>query len=609
MVASAHPPPPPPPAPPPSTEPTIKVKITDKNKIAGGFNKFYATVGTKLADKIREQNASLGAPFDYTTHVKKAAGNFRFQKVDTDTILEIVQNLKNKSSTGTDGISNVLLKVIAPYIIKPLYKMFNRSLREGSVPNAFKTAKIIPLYKGRESGTQHEYTNYRPISLLQAMSKVLEKLVDLQLRNYLKYQEVLYSKQFGFRGFRGCDQALLLFTDFAKKNISVGSKVLTAFLDLRKAFDTVDHNILLHKLQIYGITGTENDWFRNYLRNREQLVQIPSGEKSDLRTTNLGVPQGSVLGPLLFLLYMNDLAFCVPEFYTILFADDTSLSLSGENYDQLLLQFNTLLGNVTTWLKINLLSLNVSKTKYFLFKSQREEIDHGRVLMDGKEVSRIGKGLKEETYKYLGVLIGEDLTFSEHVNRIKGRLISASFMLNQSKNVLPFKARLLVYRSIFESHLNFATVVWSTNRDSVSKLGPIQQKALRSVFLQPYRSHIAPFLSSYNIMKVDQLIVSVRAKFIHNLRILKLPAEFNGFVSKVDTNDGNFRNLRFCNFNYCLDTDVSSPKYSICKSWNSLPFEIKSTQPDEFLDTLRNYFNSCNDKLCQIENCWLCGPR
>ena len=397
MVASVHPPPPPPPTPPPSTEPTIKVKITDKNRIAGGFNKFYATVRTKLADKIRAQNASLRAPFDYTTHVKKAAGNFKFQEVDTDTILEIVQNLKNKSSTGTDGISNVLLKVIAPYIIKPLYKMFNRSLRKGTVPNSFKTAKIIPLYKGRESGTQHEYTNYRPISLLQAMSKVLEKLVDSQLRNYLKYQEVLYSKQFGFRGFRGCDQALLLFTDFAKKNISVGNKVFTAFLDLRKAFDTVDHNILLHKLQIYGIKGTEHDWFRNYLRNREQLVQIPSGEKSDLRTVNLGVPQGSVLGPLLFLLYMNDLAFCVPEFYTILFADDTSLSLAGENYDQLLLQFNTLLENVTNWLKINLLSLNVTKTKYFLFKNQREEINHGRVFMDGLEVSRIGKGLKEET--------------------------------------------------------------------------------------------------------------------------------------------------------------------------------------------------------------------
>ena len=119
---------------------------------------------------------------------------------------------------GVDGISNVLLKEIAPYIIKPLYKLYNRSLRTGSVPESFKIAKVIPIYKGKESGSQYEYTNYRPISLLQSMSKVLEKLVDSQLRKFLKYQDVLYSKQFGFRGYRGCDQALLLFTDFAKKN-------------------------------------------------------------------------------------------------------------------------------------------------------------------------------------------------------------------------------------------------------------------------------------------------------------------------------------------------------------------------------------------------------
>ena len=116
--------------------------------------------------------------------------------------------------------------------------MFNRSIRKGTVPAAFKTAKVIPLYKGKESGSKHEYTNYRPISLLNSMSKVLEKLVDRQLRNFLKYEDTLYSKQFGFRGFRGGDQALLLFTDFAKTNIFQNNKVLTAFLDLKKAFDT-----------------------------------------------------------------------------------------------------------------------------------------------------------------------------------------------------------------------------------------------------------------------------------------------------------------------------------------------------------------------------------
>ena len=134
--------------------------------------------------------------------------------------------------------------------------------------------------------------------------------------------------------------------------------------------------------------------------DRKQQVQIPSGEKSTFMAVNIGVPQGSVLGPLLFLLYMNDLAFCVPEFFTILFADDTSLSLSGSNYDQLLLQFNLLLSKVTNWLTINLLSINVVKTKYFLFKSPSENIAHSKVYMDNQEVGRIGKGEKQLTWVF-----------------------------------------------------------------------------------------------------------------------------------------------------------------------------------------------------------------
>ena len=227
--------------------------------------------------------------------------------------------------------------------------------------------------------------------------------------------------------------------------------------------------------------------------------------------------------------------------------------------------------------------------------------------MESQEVSRIGIDLQQKTYKYLGVLIGEDLAFSEHLKRLKGKLISASFMLNQSKSFLPFKARLQAYRSIFESHLNFATIVWSINNTAIGKLGPIQQKALRSVFLLPYRSHVAQLLSSYNIMKVEQIITSIRAKFIHNLRKGKLPADFSNFVTMVNTNDDNVRSSRFSSFNYCVNSDKTSPKHLISRSWNNLPFAVKSEQPDYFLENLRSYFNTCNDKLCQIEHCWLCS--
>ena len=237
----------------------------------------------------------------------------------------------------------------------------------------------------------------------------------------------------------------------------------------------MNHNILLDKLELYGFRGAEKNWFAEYLKDREHYVQVPSGEISCSRTINIGVPQGSVLGPLLFLLYMNDLAHYVPEFLTILFADETSLSLSGDDYEQLLGTFNSLLEKVTKWLRVNHLSLHVGKTKYFLFSKKGETISHGKVFMNGQEVQRVGKGQKQETYKYLGVLIGEDLTFDEHINRVKGKLISAAFMLNQSKSFLPFRARLQVYRSIFESHLNFAAIVWLTSKNALSRLNPVQK--------------------------------------------------------------------------------------------------------------------------------------
>ena len=180
-------------------------------------------------------------------------------------------------------------------------------------------------------------------------------------------------------------------------------------------------------------------------------------------------------------------------------------------------------------------------------------------------------------------------------------------MLNQCKSFLPFKARLQVYRSIFESHLNFATAVWSINDTAISKLNPIQQKALKSVFLLPYRSHVTPRLPAFNIIKVEQIITSIRAKFIHNLRKGRLPAEFNSFSSLVDPDDDSIRSSRFSMFNHNQVKDKTSPKYHIIKSWNNLPFEVKSSQPDNFLDDLKLYFNSCNEQPCQIERCWLCS--
>ena len=151
--------------------------------------------------------------------------------------------------------------------------------------------------------------------------------------------------------------------------------------------------------------------------------------------------------------------------------------------------------------------------------------------------------------------------------------------------------------------------MWSTSKNTVSRLSPIQQKTLRSVFLLPRRSHVSQRLSEFNILKVEQIIISVRAKFIHNLRILKLPSEFKDFVSMVDFHNEIVRSSRFSPFNYHQIKDKTNPRYHICNSWNNLPFMVKASQPDDFLDDLRCHFNSCNDQPCTIDKCWVCGDQ
>ena len=438
--------------------------------IANGFNNFFSQIGPNLTSEIPESDSTYEDSLKDSNPV-----SFNFSKILEMDILRTCDQLKPKLSSGEDFISNKLLKEIAPIIITPLHYLINISLETGYIPGEFKIAKIVPIFK---DGDCHLFTNYRPISLLSSFAKLLEKIVAKQLTGFLNSHNILYKHQYGFRHKHNTSQPVLHFTDkiFNALNQKQPEKTLSIFIDLKKAFDTVDHKILLKKMDHYGVRGTSNTWFTNYLSNREQFVSL-EGVRSDKNKIVCGVPQGSVLGPLLFLIFINDLPNAT-DFLTLLFADDTTFQLSSNNINILFEKCNSELEKAATWFKANKLTLNVKKTKFMLFegKNQKTNIEGLSLLIDNKEIDQVGSNCKQKYIKFVGHVLDDQLTWAGHLEHICKKLASANFALNTSKNFLPLRIRKTLYYSLFDSHLMFGNLLWGCADQKFLKKVEILQK-------------------------------------------------------------------------------------------------------------------------------------
>ena len=344
------------------------VEISDNKVIAEEFCNYFTEIGPKFA------NAIGTATNDATHYLQKTkqrnTNSFFLSPTDPNEILSVLKKCKPKTSKGHDGISTKLLKSLGTSVCIPLSIIMNKSLANGKVPDSLKLAKVVAIHKGK---AKNEFTNYRPISLLPAVSKLLEKIVHKRLMFFFERYDLLYKNQYGFRPNRSTDDAITKFiTDINSSLNNQNNMSLSVFLDLSKAFDTIDHNILLHKLSFYGIRGLAYDWFRDYLTNRRQYAEY-NGARSSTQSVTCGVPQGSVLGPLLFIIYTNDLPDTLNQSSSILFADDTTLYISDDNLYRLYAKMNEELNILTDWFKANKLSLNISKTKYILFSNSSHQ--------------------------------------------------------------------------------------------------------------------------------------------------------------------------------------------------------------------------------------------
>ena len=437
--------------------------------------------------------------------------------------------MKSKNSSGNDEISNRLLKSIKSEISKPLTIIINQSLETGIFPDALKVAKVKPLFK---KGDNCCLNNYRPISLLPTISKIFERVMYTQLYSYFNVNNLLSEQQYGFRSQHSTELACVKLVDYILKemdNIRDIKIPASIFLDLSKAFDTLNFDILLRKLQHYGINDVSLNLIKSYLTNRFQYVQYENAD-SGLLEVKTGIPQGSILGPLFFSILINDLVNCSTKFQFLMYADDTAIYFNLNDFPVINreVEINSELEKVNTWLKLNKLAINVDKSKCMFFHKRRA-ITPLKFSMNSRTIDVV------HNFNYLGIMLDANMSWKSHIAMVSNKLSRINGILHRLKYLYPQNILITLYKSLFIPHINYGSLLWGHVGESIDK---IQKKAIRTITYSNYIAHSEPLLKSLNLLKVKDLFNLKILKFLFNLYHNKLPPYFNNYVldlEKIET--------------------------------------------------------------------------
>ena len=409
-------------------------------------------------------------------------------------LTNIIKSL-NPVGGGIDKISTKMILYTYEKCLPFLTFFFNLCLRTAVFPDLLKIAIVVPIYK---AGEKDKFNNYRPISLLPVFSKILEKLLHARLVEYFDLNNVLNPFQFGFRKKHSTYMPLAHLIDEITKSLQERKITCGIYLDLKKAFDTVSLDILLNKLFFLGIKGDMFKILKSYLHGRYQRTKFNNTISNQIEV-KMGVPQGSILGPLLFILYINDLPNVSDQMKCYFFADDTAISIKSSCVAELQLKVNDIMPKVTDWFKSNRLSLNTSKTHFQIYS--RMDINDIDIQLNSCKI------LRQKSIKYLGVVVEENLKFEKHVANVSSVISRNIGVMGRSKSVLTSRELLLLYNSLVLPHLNYCAAVWGSNYPTrLGKLEKLQKRAIRIIDNKPYFYPTNNLFIKYSILKFPDIV-------------------------------------------------------------------------------------------------------
>ena len=546
--------------------------ITKPDLIADSMNKYFCSVGEQLSKNIPIRMNSF---ISNQTLARKST--FNFSPINAQDLIKAMSKFKSSQGFGMDNISSFFFRIGMPIIAKGLSQIFNMSLSTREVPDNWKVARVAPIYK---CGSSSENSNYRPISVLPVVSRLFEKLIYEQLYTYRNNNNLLFSGQSGFQSFHSVLTSLLKCSNDWYLNIDKGQYTSVTFIDLRKAFDTVDHKILLQKLKVYGLAGKEISWFVSYLDERRQCCKV-NGHLSKLEKISFGVPQGSCLGPLLFLIYINDLPLALDSSTVNMYADDTSISYSSKSISLINNDVNKDLRSLKTWLEENKLSLNVAKTQSILIGSR-----YRLRALEQPGTPKLSLHIGDEAIsnitssKYLGVHVNQFLNWDQRILSITKNVSRGLGILRYAKRYLPLVTVQAMYKSLIEPYFRYCCPVWgATGNTALQKLQKLQNRAARIVTNSPYDAHSEPLLQRLGWPTVTQLIELETVKVVYKVLHNEAPDYLNSLFHKLSDSH--------CRMLHNSKTDLRIPMFKSsygqksfefrgASNWNNLRSEAKT---------------------------------
>lgn len=536
-----------------------KTQITNNE-----FNEHFTTI----AKNIHKELPSTSVEFEHFLRQSSLSPNCSLFLRPTDEyeIKDIIFNLKNKTSSDIYGLNTVIIKAICYIICIPLAHIFNLCLSQGVFPDALKIAKVIPLQK---KANLDSIDNFRPISLLPIVSKILEAIIKTRLVSYFESNKLFSSKQFGYRSGKSTSHAVIHAAEFIMKNFENGQFIEGTFCDLCKAFDCMCHKILRKKLFFYGIRGVALELLCSFLSNRLQVVEIDHKHSTPLHNDN-SVPQGSILGPFLFLIFINDLA-CItqepdPEGETesVMFVDDVTLLSTSASKENTLTMSSQLLKKAEQWFVSNKLKLNKEKTQNILF--------HNRILTESQD----------NTVRFLGLQIDSKLSWKQHCVRLISSISKSSYALRKVTNLVPFETAKVAFHALVGSHLTYGILLWGATTHAAAVFRA-QKKALRIICKLKHNNPCKQYFINNSIMTLPSIYM------YHSLVYVR--SNINSFPK---INKGQGRDTRFGMHletpRVRLDVSKNTPRYWGVKFFNKLPKNLQELSLVKFKRKIKVIF-------------------